>query len=293
MESNNKLRCPQCHRDDTQNLPTLNPEFHIIFCKKCLLGFTYPVPKNIGKFYSDIYWKSPGITGILKDMLYKLFQARRKKWIKKYLNEGKILDVGSGEGVFGNSLPDQYKVINLDIPDAEIKNPDVIKKDFITWQTKQKFDAVVFWESLEHTSNPVEYIQKASSLLNKNGLIMIEFPRYDSLESKIFSKYWFHLDPPRHLTHLTLKGIIKMLKDNNFKILSYQSIIAPEYSLGGFVASILVVLEINTSDLFKKRASLLYLIILSPILLLAFPWQIFLYLINQSPIGLIIARKMN
>lgn len=293
MESNNKLSCPQCHRGDTQNLPTLNPEFHIIFCNNCLLGFTYPVPKNIGKFYSDIYWKSPGISGILKEMSYKLFQARRKKWIKKYLNGGGILDVGSGEGIFGKSLPNQYKVINLDIPDAEIKNPAVIKEDFIKWQTKQKFAAVVFWESLEHTSNSVEYIKKAGSLLNKNGLIMIEFPRYDSLESKVFSKYWFHLDPPRHLTHLTLKGLIKMLKDNNLKILYYQSVMAPEYSLVGFVASILAVGGINTSDLFKKRASLLYLIILSPILLLAFPWQIFLYLINQSPIGIIIAKKIN
>lgn len=293
MEENNILRCMQCHRDDTQNLPTINPEFHIIFCNNCLLGVTYPAPENIGNFYPEIYWKSPDITGILKDILYKLSQTRRKKWIKKYLNEGEILDVGSGEGIFGKSLPAQYKVTNLDIPDAEIKNPDVIKKDFIKWQTKQKFAAVVFWESLEHTLNSAKYIQKTRSILKKHGLVMVEYPRFDSLESKIFSKYWFHLDPPRHLTHLTLKGLIKMLKDNNFKILSYQSVMAPEYSLGGFVASVLAVLGINTSDLFKKRDSLLYLIILSPILLLAFPWQIFLYLVNQSPIGLIIARKIN
>lgn len=293
MKSNNKLSCPQCQNDAILTLSTLNQKFHILFCSNCFLGFTYPVPKNIGKFYSDIYWKSSGITGILKDMLYKLFQARRKKWIKKYLNKGKILDVGSGEGIFGKSLPDQYKVTNLDIPDAEIKNPNVIKEDFIKWQTKQKFDAVVFWESLEHTSNSVEYIKKVCSLLNKNGLIMIEFPRYDSLESKIFSKYWFHLDPPRHLTHLTIRGLIKVLKSNNLKILSYQSVIAPEYSLGGFVASVLAVLRIDTSDLFKRHISLLYLIIVLPILLTALLWQIILYLINQSPIGIIIARKMN
>lgn len=293
MKSRNRLGCPQCQTNATLILSTLNQKFHILFCRNCFLGFTYPVSKNIGKYYSDIYWKSPGITGVLKEISYQLFQARRKKWVKKYLSQGKVLDVGSGEGIFGRSLPDQYEVINLDIPNAEIKNPEVIKRDFIKWQTKQKFDAVVFWESLEHTSNSAEYIKKANSLLNKKGLIMIEFPRYDSLESKIFSKYWFHLDPPRHLTHLTIRGLIKVLKNNNFKILSYQSVIAPEYSLGGFVASILAVLRINTSDLFKRRASLFYLIIVSPILLTAFLWQIFLYLINQSPIGIIIAKKIN
>ncbi|HCB23222.1 hypothetical protein A3H81_00500 [Candidatus Daviesbacteria bacterium RIFCSPLOWO2_02_FULL_38_18] len=291
MKSKNKLRCPQCQTNTTLTLPTLNQKFHILYCNNCFLGFTYPVPKNIGKYYSDIYWKSPGVTGILKEMLYQLFQARRKKWIKKYLSTGKILDVGSGEGIFGRSLSNQFKVINLDIPGAEIKNPDVIKKDFIKWQIKQKFDAVVFWESLEHISNSAEYIKKASSLLNKNGLIMIEFPRYNSLESKIFSKYWFHLDPPRHLSHLTIKGLIKVLKNNNLKILSCQSVIAPEYSLGGFVASILAVLRINTSALFKKNVSLLYLVIASPILMIVLLWQIFLYLINQSPIGLIIAKN--
>lgn len=293
MESKNILRCPQCQNDAILTLSTLNQKFHILFCNNCFLGFTYPVPKKIGKFYSNIYWKSPGITGILKELSYQLFQDRRKKWIKKYLNEGKILDVGSGEGIFGKSLPDQYEVISLDIPGAKIKNPNVIKEDFVKWQTKQKFDALVFWESLEHTLDSAKYIKKASSILKNHGLVMIEFPRFDSLESKIFSKYWFHLDLPRHLTHLTLKGLIKILKDNNFKILSYQSVIAPEYSLGGFAASVLAVLGINTSDLFKRHISLLYLIIALPILMVALFWQIFLYLINQSPIGIIIAKKIN
>ncbi|MBI3103882.1 class I SAM-dependent methyltransferase [Candidatus Daviesbacteria bacterium] len=256
-----------------------------------MLGFTRPVPKNMLEFYYKTYWQSPGPLGLIQKFLYKLFQIRRKRWLEKYLQAGEILDVGSGEGKFSKSLTNKYSITNLDVPKAAIKNPTVIKRDFIKWRIKQKFDAVVFWESLEHTQNSTAYIKKASLILKSSGFIMIEFPRFNSWESRLFSKYWFHLDPPRHLTHLTLEGLMKILKKNKLQLVSFQSVIAPEYSLGGFASCIMALLRLSPQDLFKKNISLIYLVVISPLMLLAIPWQIFLYLVNQSPIGVIIAKK--
>lgn len=290
MKHPNSIQCIECQQQIYKKNLTWDKLFDIYFCQYCQVGYTYPIPKDMGKYYLDTYWINPGLTGVVKDLFYNIFQRRRKMWIEKLLSSGKILDIGSGEGLFGKFLPQRYRVTSLD-PSTNINNPKVIKKDFLKWSTHQKFDAIVFWESLEHTSNPSKYIKKAFSLLNKNGVMIIEYPRYDSLESKLFSRNWFHLDPPRHLVHLTKTGLKKILEKYELHVISSQSVLAPEYSLGGFIASILSQAGFRPRDFFKKEVSFFYLILLFPLLITAIVWQACLLLFNQSPIAVVIARK--
>ncbi len=285
-----KIRCPNCaisevvYRFNSDN-------FQIHFCKKCLNGFTYPVPKNLGRYYSGNYWQSSGFLGVFKNTIYKFFQIRRKYWIQKYLKNGNILDVGSGEGAFSKFFNNDFLVISLDTPSANIKNPNVLKVDFLKWNTKKKFDAIVFWESLEHTHSPQKYLVKASKLLKKRGLIFIEYPRADSLEAKLFGKYWFHLDPPRHLSHLTPIGLDKLLSKAKLSRVSHNRAFALEYTIGGFTGSILNVFMSHSSDFLKTSKNYFSLFLLIPMLLISAFIEIIFFILGQSPIYLTVARK--
>jgi len=159
------------------------------------------------------------------------------------------------------------------------------------WETNKKFEAITFWESLEHTPNPQKYLDKAFSLLRDNGYIFIEFPRYASLESKIFKKYWFHLDLPRHLFHFTDKGIKKMLKKIGFKIVYFKSVPSFDYAPWGFVTSILKILGVSATDKTKTTGSTLSLLFIIPLIIISIPFEIILIILGQSPIGLVIAQK--
>ena len=64
-----------------------------------------------------------------------------------------------------------------------------------------QFDAVTFWHVLEHLENPGEALVAAGRLLKSNGWLVVAVPDYASLQAKLFGKYWFHLDLPRHLHH--------------------------------------------------------------------------------------------
>lgn len=287
---NNRIICPNCGNPKVfQKLSCY--EFRIYYCEKCSNGFTYPVPKNIAKYYNNSYWLPKGILGILKKKVYHLFQLRRKYWIMDFLKKGRILDVGAGEAIFSNLLSKDFEVISIDLPSAKIQNPDVIKTNFLTWKSKIKFDAIVFWESLEHTPSPQEYIKKAASILSKGGYIFVEYPRADSLESRIFNRYWYHLDPPRHLSHLTPKGLENIFTKSKLKAVSNLGVPAFEYTITGFIASILNLLPSRPVDFFKDSNNSIFIIILFPLIIISAFIETCFFIIGQSPIYLTVARK--
>lgn len=285
-----KIRCPNCIVSETIHKFNSN-KFQIYFCKKCLNGFTYPVPKNMSSYYSESYWLPEGFLGVFKNTLYHFFQMRRKYWIMNFLKKGEILDVGSGEGIFSKLFKKDFKVTSLDVPSAQIKNPDVLKVDFLRWSPKKKFDAIVFWESLEHTEYPLKYIKKAASILKRGGYIFIEYPRFDSFEARLFKNYWFHLDPPRHLSHLTPSGLDKILSRAKLMSISRCGVFAFEYTIGGFVESILNLFLSRPNDFFKNPKNSVFVFFLIPAIFISAFVEIILFTIGQSPIDLTVAKK--
>ncbi len=286
-------QCPNCITKSTTEYKFSCNKFDIYLCLKCLNGFTFPAPKfkELVRYYHTGYWIPSGFLGFIKNQIFNFFQNRRKKWIEKYLYQGKILDVGAGEGRFVKSLKGRYYTLGLDAPNAKIRNKNILKVDFLRWKTKKRFEAIVFWESLEHMSKPQEYLKKASKLIKNGGYIFIEYPRFDSLEAKFFKQHWFHLDPPRHLSHLTEKGLKIILSRSELKVISHKSISAFEYTTWGFLASLLQMANIKKTNPLKQKDFILLLIYIFLLSILSVISEIVFLLLNQSPIGLMVARK--
>lgn len=267
-------------------------KFVIDYDKNLQIGFTRPIPSHVEKYYSNNYWLSQNVLGKIKNFVFSIFQKRRVNWIIKSFSKGKILDVGSGEANYYKNLPSKYLLTNIEPVGSKVKNSSVLKLDLLTWNTKNKFDCICFWQSLEHTSNPIKYIEKVYSLLNKNGYIFIEYPRYNCLESKLFGKYWFHQDLPRHLSHLTDEGLKLILKTSGFNEIKLSKVFSFEYAPWGFMASILNYLKIDLTDNLKINGNLAIFILLTPLLFLSIIIEIILNIFNESPIGMITARKL-
>lgn len=262
-------------------------------CLECKNAFTFPVPREMSKYYHSNYWITPGILGKIKAIIFKSFQRRRKIWLTDYIKKGKVLEVGSGEGNFEQDLGDDFDYTGVEFPATKIKNKKILKVNLISWRTNQKFDAVIFWESLEHVDKPQQYLQKTNKLLKKNGLLLIELPRFDCSEVKLFKDRWFHLDPPRHLVHLSNPGVDTLLKRANFKIITKKSVLAMEYVIWGWTASVLNYFKIVPTDYFKKNKNPILFILLIPLLAIATIVETVYYFLNESPIAFIAARKNN
>lgn len=282
--------CPNCKREGRVSL-RLKGKFNIYYCDKCLNGFTYPTPKNIQNYYPAYYWKNLSLLGKVKNILFNILQRRRILCIKKTIKKGNILDVGSGEGRYFSMLPSTYNLVRLEPPGSKVQNKSVIKKDFLSWKTNLKYDVVCFWESLEHTPEPQRYLTKAYGLIKKKGKVLVEIPRYNSIESKIFGKYWFHLDLPRHLAHLTDGGIVVLLKRSGFKNIKVKKVTSFDYTPWGLLASLLNGFSLDITDYFKKSGNFPLFILITPLIFICFTIEFILTIFQQSPIILATAEK--
>lgn len=286
--------CPMCGGKLTRfesvvTDPVSKEQFSIFFCTQCQNGFTVPAPKNLEKYYPKTYY-SP-----VKSLIYNLLQQRRPKIIREYKKSGKILDVGCGDGSISLGLP-EFNYTGVETSFSGAKGKNILRDGVERMKVKSNFfDIVTFWESLEHVTNPTETLTRVYQAMKKDGELIIECPNYASFERLPFGAKWFHLDPPRHLTHFTPRGLNNLLEKSGFEIICQEQVFAPEYMPLGLAQSILYLVSpklnlVANGDRggikFLAAAGLAVLL-----LTITIPLSVILYWLIASPILLTVAKK--
>lgn len=286
--------CPHCHKKLTRFEHVVTDavsgeQFSIFFCTPCQIGFTIPVPEHIGKYYPKSYY-SP-----LKSWVYNRLQFRRRNIITKYRTLGKILDIGCGDGSFGELIP-EFSYTGVESGFSAFQRKGVLTTGIEKLRiVPSSFDIVTFWESFEHLKDPYTAITKAKKALKKNGILIVECPNFSSFERFLFGSKWFHLDPPRHLTHFTPQGLAGVLREQGFEIVEQRQLYAPEYIPVGLAQSFLFFFSSKLHLVAQGERSLVHGILVAGLLVLLFPltipFSIIFYLVGGSPILLTVARK--
>ena len=141
----------------------------------------------------------------------------KKEKIKK-INKFKILDIGSGLGIFPYKM--KKKNYNITGLDPDIKSCLHIKKnlkikcihgDFLKISIKEKFNMITLNKVIEHVSDPTKMLNKAKKVLKKNGLIYIEVPDIKaSIKGK--NREEFHIDHLHVFSKNSLNFLTKKIK---------------------------------------------------------------------------------
>lgn len=168
---------------------------------------------------SDIYQEE------LKESDYGLRQI--KQAINFTKNKKKALDVGCGVGgrIINELLSSNFEVKGIDVSSSML---DLAKKshaevsfenvDICTWESDEKFDLIVAWDSLFHLplSEHKNVIKKLSNLLEEDGILIYTFG--DDIGEHISS--WH--DDTFYYSSIGINENIKTLIDNSLKIMHLE-----------------------------------------------------------------------
>jgi len=241
-----KKICPICEIQSA-NYFTKKNGFDLYRCKKCNLMFVWPVSPDFTKIYSKDYFSgakdSLGYADYEGDREITLgvFKTYLENIEKHYPKRGKLLDVGSATGHFlelANKHGWEAKGIEISAYASGIgrkKGLQIITGKFETFDLPEKyFDAVTFWDVLEHFEKPETAIRQARKILKPGGILVLNTPDSASLMAKIFGRRWHALVPPNHLHIFNQKNMGRLLAKNNFEIVGTDRV-GKEFSLRFFL----------------------------------------------------------
>ena len=160
----------------------------------------------------ESHWWFKGRRKIIHSFLEKNYNFNDKK--------NNILDFGSGSGTnidmlssFGNVYIYEKNKIASDYLKRKYANHKNIKV-IDSFENNISFDLIVAADVIEHVENDTLIIEKLSSMLNKNGKLLVTVPAYQFL----FSNKDIALHHYRRYT----KKSLSMLFKKNYKIIKFS-----------------------------------------------------------------------
>jgi SAM-dependent methyltransferase len=136
---------------------------------------------------------------------------------------GRLLDAGAGRGRFVAAARAAGWSADGIEPSARgvAAARDVYGVELVRATVEQatgRYDAVSLWHVLEHLEDPGAALAHVAGLLAPGGSLLLGVPNLASAQARIGREHWFHLDLPRHRTHLTPAGLRTLLDRNGFTV---------------------------------------------------------------------------
>lgn len=209
---------------------------------------TDPIPtkEELSEFYNKKYYQdTPSETYQTNysktEISHKKLIAKQHVYsIEEYVCKGRLLDVGCGEGFdMAAAAKTNWSVAGIDFSSFGVEKfnkqvlgdlrvgdaYDLLNKVI---DDKEKYNACILTNVLEHVLEPEKLLYKMSECLEDNGVILITVPNDNSLmQSKlkelgyIDNDYWF--TPPQHLHFFNVDDFRNLFNNLGFEMLDLYS----------------------------------------------------------------------
>jgi len=198
--------CPVCKNKMLKEIFDFD-SYSVVRCLDCKLEFNLDFPPRGTKensfseeYYRDVQKEAFAMQekNYLLDPSLVIYKSGLNK-IENFTSGRRLLDVGAGLGAFMKLASDfGWKVEGVEIsPFAsefirkrygfKISSKDLLSAAY----TESSFDAITFWDVIEHVETPKESLKKAYDLLKPEGILLVATDNYNSLLSFLARALYF------------------------------------------------------------------------------------------------------
>lgn len=136
----------------------------------------------------------------------------------------KLLDIGCAMG----ALLEEAKKKGIDAMGVDISKDAVVycrKKGLVASQEwpKKSFDVITAFQIIEHERDPLAFMKRVYTLLNKEGMAIFATPNYGGIWRKIMGRRWFGFTHPEHVVLLDFTSMRFLLERAGFSDIKIQA----------------------------------------------------------------------
>ena len=248
------LPCEWCNNKDDEiivqgaDLQTGLPGvFTMVRCRKCGLYRQNPrlAWKSLEPYYAEEYHSYDKTIFDDKNAIRRADKRygpwKRLKAVEKYQPGGEMLEVGCGTGGFLEEAirSGRWEVTGIEPIESAAKFTSgklgvTVHRNLFgnVHLNDASFDAVIMWNVLEHLDHPVADLKKAWQVLRPGGMLVCSIPNLNSIDVKIFGRYWVGWELPRHLFNFPLSTLKAIGQDIGFIWLGTRCISTSYGTLG-------------------------------------------------------------
>ena len=221
-----KDHCPLCSQPARNAIK--KGDYQYKRCTSCgtLFVSDFLDPQQVYPNYSEAYFEANSSTnGVSKERRgypsYREAEESLKnsfdnklKVICKFINQGKLLEVGAAYGTFMSIANQFFECSGLDVSahaarmareiyGLEVQQGGIEQKTAFKDDT---FDVVVMWDVIEHLIQPIEALKEVYRVLKPGGMIFFSTDDANNWLPRILGSKWWALAAPLHICHFSKEG---------------------------------------------------------------------------------------
>jgi SAM-dependent methyltransferase len=191
------------------------------------------MPDDLNTFYGEQYFnrtdgdKSFGYEQY--DQEHGAAENARRTWddLKKWgpaaseVSLRRLLDVGAATGEFGaRAAAEGWDVVACEIGDTarELAAGKGLQTIATIEQAEGPFGLITMFHVLEHLIEPTRALATARTLIDEDGLLVIELPQWRSAGRIVRGARWAQLRPPEHINFFSTESISVALRRTGWTI---------------------------------------------------------------------------
>jgi SAM-dependent methyltransferase len=218
--------CFRCGRDGFRRYG--KDGFQLVICPECTQAFVSPRLTEEGRLelYGDPDYHEEGVYGSgSARRLQRTWIRGRLDLIEDALEGGEVpsvFEIGCGYGPFlGEARERGFSVGGLEYSSfAAGKAGEELGVEIHVGEVEHldtgddRYDAVAFWDVLEHVPDPAAFMRKVVGITAPGGVVALSCPYFDSLPARLLRARWWTFKPHKHIWHFTTDTLLRLLRES-------------------------------------------------------------------------------
>lgn len=179
------------------------------------------------RHYVDEYFDGggAGYTDYLaQESLVTSYGRRYANIVKRHVERGKLLDVGSAAGFFMKGFQEcGWEVTGIE-PNQSMAAEAMTRFGFKTinaaieeYDVSSTFDLVTFVQVIAHFRDLPRALEKSAKALRPGGFLLVETWNFKSLPAEIFGSAWHEYSPPTVVNWFSPQSLNELMRRSNLR----------------------------------------------------------------------------